>query len=335
MVEKKQNSEKDDRNNGEIPSLHVVAKSLPQAYYRTVKGVWEKGARIRTEYDRKDLAGKYIDPPSRDARVLVEIKDPFIQPRFPPLSFCEIGKYILEILGVKDHLVVPLSQLKKEIESGGVITTKWPYTYHQRLFSWPDSDGATVDQIKLMLERVAKIPYTRRAVAQTGVPSVDPFMKEDLPCLREMQLRCLEDSNGILKANLTTSWRSRDLYKAWADNVIAITFLQRSFANKLTELMGRKVIPGSYADFSYSLHIYGQDFAQVGGDKEKGIKSFFENFLNEDSFIERSMTSEQARDVLVVPHLEALLNDEYWKFPSETKEMIRNEIKKMKGGYLP
>ena len=62
---------------GRIPTLHVVADSIPQAYYRAMKAVWENGFPIRTEYDRKDAAGDYIDPPSRDARVLIEVKDPF------------------------------------------------------------------------------------------------------------------------------------------------------------------------------------------------------------------------------------------------------------------
>jgi len=67
-----------------IPTLHVTGDCIPQAYFRAIKAVWENGYAIRTEYDRKNGAGAYIDPPSRDARVLIEVKDPFAQPRFPP-----------------------------------------------------------------------------------------------------------------------------------------------------------------------------------------------------------------------------------------------------------
>lgn len=55
-------------DDGRIPTLHVVADSVPQAYYRAMKAVWEQGFAMRTEYDRKDLEGNYIDPPSRDAQ---------------------------------------------------------------------------------------------------------------------------------------------------------------------------------------------------------------------------------------------------------------------------
>ena len=43
---------------GRIPTLHVVADSIPQAHYRAVKAVWEHGARIRTEYDKKNEKGE-------------------------------------------------------------------------------------------------------------------------------------------------------------------------------------------------------------------------------------------------------------------------------------
>ena len=93
---------------GRIPTLHVVADTIPRAHYRAMKAVWEQGLAIRTEYDRKDASGAYIDPPSRDARVLIEVTEPFGEPRFPPVSFCEIGAYIAEIMGIKDHMVVPM-----------------------------------------------------------------------------------------------------------------------------------------------------------------------------------------------------------------------------------
>ena len=129
---------------GRLPTLHIEADSIPQAHFRAMKAVWENGLEIRTEYDRKDASGEYIDPPSRDARVLIEVKDPFAQPRYPATSFCEIGTYIAEILGAKDHMVVPMNKLLDAIE-GELGATEWPYTYHQRLFAHPDIVGNTVD----------------------------------------------------------------------------------------------------------------------------------------------------------------------------------------------
>ena len=318
---------------GRIPTLHVVADSIPQAHYRAMKAVWEHGLAIRTEYDRRDSSGQYIDPPSRDARVLIEVTDPFADPRYPPVSFCEIGTYIAEIMGAKDHLVLPMATLKEAIH-GELSAHEWPYTYHQRLFDHPDLDGSTVDQIALAIERVARTPYTRRAVATTSVPNLDPFLTEDVPCLREMQLRCPEDADGDLVLNLSTAWRSRDLFKAWPDNLIAITFLQQVLAKQIEQAAGRPVKVGSYADYSFSLHIYGQDFKQVGGDAERGLRSFFDTF-DEQTYLNRSLSGDDARELLVVPQLRDLLSDrlkQQWRFPPRAITLIETLIADIESG---
>ena len=323
----------DKAKTGRIPTLHVVADTIPQAYFRAMKAVWENGFPIRTEYDRKDAAGNYIDPASRDARVLIEVLDPFAEPRFPPISFCEIGVYIAEIMGAKDHRVVPMEKLKEAVH-GELSAQEWPYTYHQRLFDHPDVDGGTVDQMAIAVERVARTPYTRRAVATTSVPNIDVFLKEDVPCLREVQLRCPEDADGNLVLNMNTAWRSRDLYKAWGDNVVAITFLQRSLADQIAEKAGRPVRVGSYADYTFAMHIYGQDFGAVGGDAERGLQSFFDTF-DEATFVARALTSEMARDMLVLPQLENLLTERQiaqWGFPSKAVALIEGLIHDLETG---
>lgn len=318
---------------GRLPTLHVRATSIPQAHFRAMKAVWHEGLEIRTEYDRRDAAGQFIDPPSRDARVLIEVEDPFAQPRYPPTSFCEIGTYIAEILGAKDHMVVPMAELLAAV-GGELSATQWPYTYHQRLFAHPDVTGETVDQMALAVERIARTPHSRRAVATTSVPNVDPFLREDVPCLREVQLRCPEDAQGNLVLNLNTQWRSRDLYKAWPDNVIGITFLQSRLARQVAAEAGRPVRVGSYADYSSSLHIYGQDFGLVGGDAERGLRSFFDNF-DEESYVARSFTSEQAAEMLVIPQLRQLLSDDQvrqWGFPAQALGLIEELLHGLETG---
>jgi len=322
---------------GRIPTLHVIGESIPQAYFKAIKEVWERGFEIRTEYDRRDDVGKYIDPASRDARVLIEVINPFAEPRFPPISFCEIGVYIAEMLGLKDYKVLPLDRLLLKAAGGGENAQEWPYTYPQRLRKYPCGGGHFVDQIELTLDRVAKTPFTRRAVATTSLPGIDPMLKEDVPCLREIQLRCPEKLNGRLALNMNTTWRSRDLYKAWGDNTLAVTFLQREWAKEIAEKAGRKVNVGSYADYSGSLHIYGQDFGAVGGDSDKGLQSFFDTFT-EQSFMERSLTSEMARDMLVLPQLQKLLQPdqiEQWGFPPESVELLKRLVDRFSEGELP
>ena len=320
---------------GRVPTLHVEADSIPQAHFRAMKAVWENGLAIRTEYDRTNAAGEFIDPPSRDARVLVEVKDPFAEPRYCPLSFCEVGTYIAEILGAKDHMVVPMEELKGAVH-GELSAQEWPYTYHQRLFAHPDSDGSVVDQMAMAVERLVKTPHTRRAVATTSVPNIDPYLKEDVPCLREVQFRCPEDGDGNWVLNMNTMWRSRDLYKAWPDNVIGITFLQSVVARAIEEKAGRTVRVGSYADYASSLHIYGQDFGAVGGDAERGLKSFFDNF-DEETYLSRALTSEMARDMLVIPQLKELLTPKLvaqWRFPAASIAMIEGIIADLESGKL-
>ena len=55
----------------------------------------------------------------------------------------------------------------------------------------------------------------------------------------------------------------------------------------------------------------------MGGDPEKGIRSFFDNF-DEEGYIARAFTSEDAKEMLVLPQLKALLTEDQirqWHFP--------------------
>jgi len=95
---------------------------------------------------------------------------------------------------------------------------------------------------------------------------------------------------------------------------------------------------GSYADYSFAMHIYGQDFSAVGGDAERGLKSFFDNF-DEQSILERSMTSERARDLLIVPQLEELRTDskiKEWKLDDRAVALLDDLIDDFRSGrFLP
>lgn len=321
-----------------MATLHVVGDSIPQAYYRAIKAVWEHGLAMRTQYDRKNDAGEYIDPPSRDVSVLVEIKDPFMQPRFPPISFCEVGVYIAELLGIKNHRVLPMSKLLEAVQTGGQLpTTEWPYVYSQRLLAHPDVNGKTTNQLALAVDTIVQVPFSRRAMCSTAVPDVDPYMKEDIPCWRELQLRCTVNPDDSWNFCPRTMWRSRDLYKAWGDNVIAVTFLLQTLMREISEKAGRVVHFGTYADYSCSLHVYGQDFGAVGGDNTRGLKSFFDTFPDEETFIARSLPSNVVAEMLVVPQLQGLLTEKSlkdWKFPPEAIDLINKLIKEIGDGTL-
>ena len=245
---------------GNIPVIFVSAKSIPEAWEKAVIAVWEKGAEVRTEYDRLDKSGNYTDPPSRDATVMVEVHDPFSEPRIHknfPGGPAELEVYRQEVIeGIHDHWVDP---------AGG----RWTYTYHERLFKYYVTDelrnpkGARpfkpVNQIDFLIERLCKVPHTRRAQAITWMPTADP-LTEDPPCLQRIWCRLLPDENGNLSLNMNSHWRSRDLYKAWFMNVYALTEFQKLLAEKVSERLKKKVTAGRYVDISDSLHIYGSYF---------------------------------------------------------------------------
>jgi hypothetical protein len=316
---------------GALPVFHVEAGSIPEAYYGALKAVHFGGHTLRTQYDRRNSDGTFLDPPGKDARVSIRIRDPFAQPRFPALSYCERGKYIAEFLGAKDHLVVPYRDLLRMVREGEEFeATEWPYCYHQRLTAYPRSDGTTMDQLELILDKLAKDPITRRAVATTRVPEIDLFMASDMPCLGEVQLRAIEDEKGRLVLNLHTAWRSRDLYKAWADNLIGLTNLQARLAARLSEKTGREVLTGPYSESNGSLHIYGQDY------KSKGMDRFFTRFPTCESFVQRARTSEALRDLEIIPQLEDLLAETTWKFPPAALDLIRGLIDDYRSGrFVP
>ncbi len=317
-----------------IATILISAPSIPLAVYGAMREVLARGYRIRTQYDRKDMQGNCIDPPSLDVTSALEILDPYGQPRFPKSSCVEIGKYIAETCwGVKDHRILDQDELKAQLAAGTFDETKqtyWPYTYHQRLFAYPASHGRTVNQVEQMLARLAEDPITRRATAITFVPEIDQYIKGDLPCLQRITLRCTEDSQGRLYLHMHTHWRSRDLFNAAADNIIAMTFWQREWAEELSRRTGRQVLVGRYKDFADSLHIYGQVLQSM--DVEKLVGKW--NALSGEAL---GYTSLDARDLMVIPDLEKLLaEDPDWHFPQAAKDKISREIVRMKrGDYLP
>ena len=126
---------------GNIPVLKIEGDTIPQAYEKAIREVWDKGTGIRTEYDRPE------DPPSRDATVMIAVHKPFGQPRFHR-SFADglggLAEYVQEVVnGAHDYWVKPLEEILKGTESQD---TRWTYTYHGRLFDYHIEDQV-VDQI--------------------------------------------------------------------------------------------------------------------------------------------------------------------------------------------
>lgn len=108
-----------------------------------------------------------------------------------------------------------------------------------------------INQIEYIIQKLKEKPYSRRAQAITWRPLVDPF-HIDPPCLQRIFMRIKEG-----KLIMQTTWRSRDLFRAWEANVNGMIRIQKYVADQL----GVEV--GNYTDFSNSLHIYGSTISEV------------------------------------------------------------------------
>ncbi|MBN2137326.1 MAG: hypothetical protein JW720_05945 [Sedimentisphaerales bacterium] len=247
----------------DIPVISITADCLPEAWEKAVLAVWDEGLEVRTQYDKPD------DPPSRDATVMVAVRDPFNEPRIHknfPGGPEELESYRQEVVaGIHDHWIDPAAG-------------KWTYTYHERLFAYSpvedirDADSAKpfrpVDQIQYIIDYLSKAGHSRRAQAITWMPTADPDT-DDPPCLQRIWCRLAANEAGELSLNMNTHWRSRDLYKAWFMNVYALTDLQRIIAEGISRNIDAPVKVGRYVDISDSLHIYGSYFTEAACEVEK------------------------------------------------------------------
>lgn len=278
------------KTSGQIPTLFIEAECLPEAWEKAVLSVWDEGIELRTEYDRPE------DPPSKDATVIVTVRDPFSEPRIHknfPGGPVELEIYRQEVVeGLHDHWIDP---------GAG----KWTYTYHERLFAYSPVEDlrssrkserpfSPVNQIEYLIESLSKTPFTRRAQAITWMPTAD-IHTEDPPCLQRIWCRLVEDGSGRLLLNMNSHWRSRDLYKAWFMNAYALTDLQRLIAERISERIGRPVGVGRYVDISDSLHLYGRYFGEIRVEVEKMRDGRFRNRSWESTHPAFVMMVEEAR----------------------------------------
>ena len=276
----------------DIPVIIITADCLPQAWEKAVLAVWDKGLKIKTQYDKPQA------PPSRDATVVITVTNPFAEPRIHknfPSGPAELESYRLEVVsGIHDHWIDPAAG-------------KWTYTYHQRLRAYcPVEDirvagspkpFGQVDQIQYIIDSLSEVNHTRRAQAITWMPTADPET-DDPPCLQRIWCRLVAGDAGKFSLNMNTHWRSRDLYKAWFMNAYAFTDLQRIIADEISRKIDRPVTVGRYVDISDSLHIYGSYFDEVSVEVEKMRSGTFNDRAWESTHPAFEMMTQEAREKL-------------------------------------
>jgi thymidylate synthase (methanogen type) len=323
--------------------IFVSSNSVRDAWLSALVQVLYNGDDIKTEYDKDD------DPPSKDASVLVEIKNPFHDPIMRRDKIMKIkSKYgnVYEVYGcIADTYLIGSIQSGyiEEILEGVNDHYIWdsgvsfPYSYHDRIFNYAPfsledtihvnydlkivdkefvknhqklihsqkiintDEGLTwklknlvnyhldeeiskqlqidkipigvisfpkINQIEYIIQKLKEKPYSRRAQAITWRPLVDPF-HSDPPCLQRIYMR-VKDEQLIMQ----TTWRSRDLFRAWEANVNGMIRIQKYVADQLN------VEVGHYLDFSNSLHIYGNTIDELM-DMLKRMKNKGESFPEE------------------------------------------------------
>lgn len=289
-------NKRNQTKNGSIPVLQVSGTTLPEAWEKSVLELWEKGVEIKTEYDKPE------DPPSKDCTMILEVFEPFTEPRIHlsfPGGIEDLEKYRQEVVdGVHDHWIKP--------EDG-----KWTYTYHSRMVNYKvvndlsssiiKSPFSSVDQVEYIIDKLSKFPHSRRAQAVIWMPTADPTT-DDCPCLQRVWCRIIEDDEDDLVLNMNTHWRSRDAYKAAFMNIYAFTELQREIAKRLSKKMDNDVKVGRYIDITDSYHIYGAYFGEF---QDRFLKN-----VHSRSFSERTWRTDDPKVQAAINYGKQLLEQE-------------------------
>lgn len=160
--------------------------------------------------------------------VCIKIKNPLYEPKKL------IDAYCMGPGAVRDYI----AQF-----NDGVNTSGFEYTYFDRLtrYGLPEYNE---NQIEDILDKLRESRDTRRAVAVLWKPWGDTRLS-DPPCLNWLQVVIRKG-----KLNLKVLFRSHDILKGWAANILAIAEMQRRMAEEL------KVDIGYLEVISSIPHIY-------------------------------------------------------------------------------
>ena len=256
----------------QLPVLMIEAETCGEAWEKAVEAVWYNGLEVEQHY---------MDEWSKEATVLVNVKNPLAEPRFSRKDFVSVTMFMTgadkkkpyrEKQYVRDLIDGDMdSRVSEGIES---------YTYHERLCSWgliqpkhlellqqknlPQMklfDGITqeefdmkqgINQIEMLIQKAKEEPISRKLQVVTWEPHKD-LMISGAPCMQRIWIRILEQKYMVFEV----SFRSRDLYKAFGANVLGLT----EFAKWLADRLDLEFV--QYVDFSSSLHIYKSDYDQV------------------------------------------------------------------------
>ena len=238
------------KGDGDLPFLYAKGDSIPEAWENSVielhdKGLWYKRG------GRKDKGKLQVD-----ATMAIEVKNPLSNLFAHRGMGCgeeSLFEYQMEIFGAKDSWADPSGQ-----------TERWPYTYSERIFTFPGAKEL-VNQMEGTISKMVRKPATRQLNMNIWIPERDNDYK-DPPCLQRLWFGLIPDEKAgdTWALNMNYDFRSRNVMIASPMNMAGLSFLQFHIAKEFEERTGDKVRVGRMVDINDSYHVSAQDQDSLG-----------------------------------------------------------------------
>jgi len=234
------------KGDGNLPVYLVRGESIPEAWENSLIELYENGLWYKRG-GRKDQGGLQVD-----ATMIIEIKDPLSDLFMHKGMTCgweDLFEYQMELMGAKDSWVNP----------DGDTEGMWPYSYHQRLASYPGS-GKPIDQIESTIEKMVRKPNSRQHNMITWVPKIDSD-SQDPPCLQRVWFSLIpnEIDGDSSTLNMDYEFRSRNVMIAAPMNMIGLSFLQSYVRDEFVKRTGKNIQIGRMVDFNDGYHVSVRD----------------------------------------------------------------------------
>lgn len=287
---------------GEVPSIHVVRRTVPEAWETATMVLVGIGSQVHTGYDPTtegaDYKGDFVSFPSLEGTVMLHVHEPFGEPRFHKHflgGWMGFGDYQAEIEGVRDHWVISpelVAQKLKDRKFDDIREDeRWKYAYSQRIRGYPfiDIQGKpqTINQLNSVIEKLAREPLSKSGLVSTWDPRWDHndgimggvWKSYDSPCLQNLWFRLVpqKDKRGYI-LNQNRLFRSHDHLKALPQNFYGLEEgMYEPTRLAIQEKLGVPVERGRLVNVSYSLHVYGHylDPRMQGKDAEAFLQDIF------------------------------------------------------------
>lgn len=125
------------------------------------------------------------------------------------------------------------------------------------------------NQPQNVIDKLTEKPLTMAGMMSIWYP--EDLKKGNSPCLTQIWVRAFEN-----KLDMTATFRSNDMFRAWQFNAYSLRALQIKIADSL------KLEPGVLSTVSFSAHIYQKDFEEIAvflnksePKKDKTPKTFY------------------------------------------------------------